>query len=102
MIGVVHAYAHRELEGKNNLVIAHEMLHTLGATDKYDLDKGEPLYPQGYAEPDKSPRYPQTYAELMGGRVPLSPSRSVMPRSLRLVKIGQLTATEINWTQTSP
>ena len=102
MIGVVHAYGHRELEGKNNLVIAHEMLHTLGATDKYDLDNGEPLYPQGYAEPDKSPRYPQTYAELMGGRVPLSPSRSVMPRSLRLVKIGQLTADEINWTQTSP
>jgi hypothetical protein len=75
------------------------MLHTLGATDKYDLDNGEPLFPQGYAEPDKSPRYPQTYAELMGGRVPLGPSDSIMPRSLRLVRVGQQTSTEINWRQ---
>lgn len=97
MIGVVHAYAHRELEGKNNLVIAHEMLHTLGATDKYDLDNGQPLYPQGYAEPDRTPRFPQIYAELMGGRVPLSLSDSSMPRSLRLVKVGPETAREMNW-----
>ena len=99
MIGVVHGYAHRELEGKNNLVIAHEMLHTLGATDKYDLESGEPIHPQGYAEPDKSPLYPQTYAELMGGRLPVSQSRSAMPRNLRLVKVGTLTAKEINWSQ---
>ena len=98
MIGVVHAYAHRELEGKNNLVIAHEMLHTLGATDKYNLETGEPIFPEGYAQPDKSPRYPQIYAELMGGRVPQGPSQSTMPRSLRLVKVGPRTAHEINWT----
>lgn len=99
MIGVVHAYAHRELEGKNNLVIAHEMLHTLGASDKYDLQNGEPIHPQGYAEPDKSPLYPQRFAELMGAYIPLSQSKSIMPRSLRSVKIGPQTAGEINWSR---
>lgn len=97
MIGVVHAYAHRELEGKNNLVIAHEILHTVGSTDKYDLMTGEPIFPDGYAEPDKSPRYPQRYTELMGARTPISASQSVMPRSLRSVLIGAKTAREISW-----
>ena len=97
MIGVVHAYAHREMEGKNNLVIAHEILHTIGATDKYEPVSGEPLYPHGYAEPDRAPRYPQQYAEVMGGRVPVSESRSVMPRTLLSVRVGMQTATEINW-----
>ena len=97
MIGVVQAFAHREMEGKNNLVIAHEMLHTIGSTDKYSYESLEPSYPDGYAEPDKAPRYPQRYAELMGGRTPLSETQSFMPRSLRSVKIGSKTATEINW-----
>ena len=99
MIGVVHAYAHRELEGKNNLVIAHELLHTLGATDKYDRATGQPIYPQGYAKPDKTPRYPQQYAELMGGTIPVTQEESVMPRSLNGALIGEQTAMEINWLQ---
>ena len=99
MIGVVHAYAHRELEGKNNLVIAHEMLHTLGASDKYDLQSGEPIHPHGYAEPDKTPLYPQRFAELMGAYIPVSRTESFMPRSLASVKIGALTASEINWSK---
>lgn len=97
MIGVVQAYAHREMEGKNNLVIAHEMLHTIGATDKYDYQTLQPVYPDGYAEPDRVPRYPQRFAELMGGRTPVSAAKSYMPRSLRTVKIGPKTAREINW-----
>ncbi len=97
MIGVVHAYAHRELEGKNNLVIAHELLHTLGATDKYDRATGLPIYPDGYAKPDQSPRYPQQYAELMGGTIPLSSDKSIMPRSLNGTLVGEKTAAEINW-----
>lgn len=97
MIGVVHAFAHREMEGKNNLVIAHEMLHTVGASDKYDLQTEQPLLPDGYAEPGKIPLYPQQYAELMGGRIPLSETTSVMPRSLRSVLLGTKTLAEINW-----
>lgn len=101
MIGVVHAYAHRELQGKNNLVIAHEMLHTVGATDKYNLLTNQPLYPDGYAEPNKKPLYPQRYADLMAGRIPIDRIHSMMPRSLRSVIIGPKTLTEINWIHVS-
>ena len=97
MIGVVHAYAHREMEGKNSLVIAHEVLHTIGATDKYDPATGDPVYPDGFAEPDKIPRYPQRFTEVMGGRTPISLTESVMPRRLSRVVIGATTAAEINW-----
>jgi hypothetical protein len=97
MIGVVHGFAHREMEGKNNLVIAHEMLHTIGATDKYHPESGEPVYPDGFAEPDRSPRFPQRYTELMGGRTPINETTSIMPRNLNSVKVGKVTAQEINW-----
>jgi len=52
LIGVVNAYASRTYSGRNNFVIAHahEMLHTLGATDKYDQASSQPLYPEGYAQ----------------------------------------------------
>jgi len=97
MIGVVHAFAHHEMEGKNNLVIAHEMLHTVGATDKYNLQTDQPILPDGYAEPDQTPLYPQRFAELMGGRIPLTETTSVMPRSLRTVLLGSKTLAEIGW-----
>lgn len=97
MIGVVHGFAHREMEGKNNLVIAHEILHTIGATDKYHPENGEPVYPDGFAEPDRSPRFPQRFTELMGGRTPINETTSIMPRNLNSVKVGKVTAQEINW-----
>jgi hypothetical protein len=36
LIGVVNAFADRDYGERNDVVIAHETLHTLGATDKYD------------------------------------------------------------------
>ena len=36
-ICMVKAFASRHQAASNNMIIAHEMLHTLGATDKYDL-----------------------------------------------------------------
>jgi hypothetical protein len=45
MFGVVNAYSSRRLRGRNNVVIAHEFLHTLGATDKYDRSNGMPIAP---------------------------------------------------------
>ncbi len=36
LLGVVYAFADETLDAPNNVVIAHEVLHTLGATDKYD------------------------------------------------------------------
>ncbi|MEJ8568462.1 hypothetical protein [Elongatibacter sediminis] len=95
MYGVVKAYAGRQHESRNQVVIAHELLHVLGATDKYVLSTGNPEYPFGYAEPDKKPLFPQTLAEIMGGRIPLSAFDAVMPDSLRDCRIGQQTAEEI-------
>ena len=96
LLGLVHAFASKELQGQNNLVIAHEMLHTVGATDKYDA-AGEPVYPEGYAEPQKNNRYPQRRAEIMAGKIPLKPGESVMPVSLRKCVVGEVTAREIRW-----
>jgi hypothetical protein len=97
LVGVVHAFADRSMRGSNNVVIAHEILHTLGATDKYDPATLAPLYPSGYAEPDRSPRIPQEYAEIMAGRYPISRTELEMPRSLDEVVVGDATAAEIRW-----
>ena len=98
MIGIVNAYADRRQRGSNNLIIAHEFLHTLGATDKYEPGSGQPLAPDGLANPDRSPLYPQENAEIMGGRIALSENDSVIPKSLKYAIIGPLTASEINLT----
>ena len=95
MFGIVNAYSSRKDQGRNNVVIAHEFLHTLGATDKYDPRTAMPLHPHGLAEPDRSPLYPQTQAELMGGRIPVSSDQAKVPPNLGHVIIGPLTAQEI-------
>jgi hypothetical protein len=71
LLGVVHVFADAHMKGSNDTVIAHELLHTLGATDKYDLSSNQPLHPDGFAEPDRQPLYPQSFAELMAGRIPI-------------------------------
>ena len=95
MYGVVNAYASRKLRGRNNVVIAHEFLHTLGATDKYDPANAQPLVPEGLADPHRSPLYPQKLAEIMGGRIPIAENDAVIPKSLSLVVIGPDTAREV-------
>lgn len=99
LVGVVHLFADSSLAGSNRVVIAHELLHTLGASDKYDPATAQPLHPAGYAQPDREPLYPQAFAEIMGGRVPLSAERSKIPAGLSEVRIGPLTAREIRWRQ---
>lgn len=96
LLGVAHVFASDQQRAQNNVVIAHELLHTLGATDKYDAH-GQPIYPQGFAEPYLEPRYPQARAEIMAGRIPISPTRSEIPRDLKSVEIGYATASEIGW-----
>ena len=98
LLGIANLFAARTMEGSNQVVIAHELLHTVGATDKYDVN-ALPLYPIGYAEPDLIPRFPQHYAELMAGRVPDSPTSAHTPESLADVIVGPDTATEIGWTK---
>lgn len=97
LYAIVHAFADRSMRGSNDVVIAHELLHTLGASDKYDLQSNQPLFPIGFAERDREPRYPQTYAELMAGRIPISATEAEQPDSLRRVLVGPETALEIGW-----
>jgi hypothetical protein len=97
MLGVVHVFAAKSQQGTNNFIIAHEMLHTLGATDKYAAGSNQPLHPIGYAEPDREPLHPQTMAEIMGGRIPVSLDESEIPASLRYARVGSATALEIRW-----
>lgn len=97
MLGIVNVFAERSLQGNNNVVIAHEMLHTLGATDKYAMENNLPIFPDGYAEPGREPLYPQAYAEIMAGRIPLSKLEADMPRGLKQAQVGTTTAMEIRW-----
>lgn len=97
MLGIVNAFATRKMTDANAMVITHEILHTLGATDKYDLSTGLPLFPEGYADANKDPRYPQELAEIMGGKIPLSSTEAAIPRGLDQVIIGDKTAREIHW-----
>jgi hypothetical protein len=97
MIGVAHVFASDRQAGANNIVLAHEMLHTLGATDKYDLATNLPIYPAGYAEPALEPRYPQPAAEIMAGRTALSAAKAEIPDDLTQAVIGSETARELRW-----
>lgn len=96
-IGIVNAFAADTMAGTNNVVVAHELLHTVGASDKYDPRTREPRFPDGYAQPEASPRLPQRFAEIMAGRIPVSPSESTLPPSLNATLVGEATAREIGW-----
>ena len=95
LIGVVNGYASVNYQEQNNIVVAHEMLHTVGASDKYNLTTGQPVYPSGFVNPEA--RYDQSKAEIMAGKIPVSVNESVMPDSLRQCIIGKKTAYEIGW-----
>ena len=99
LYAVVNVFADSNMAGSNDVITAHELLHTLGSIDKYDVRNSQPLYPAGYAEPDLNPLLPQQAAELMGGRIPLTQTESETPESLRQVVIGPLTASEIGWSK---
>ncbi|HEX7417087.1 MAG TPA: hypothetical protein VF315_03445 [Steroidobacteraceae bacterium] len=97
LIGVVHAFAVADMRGSNAIVIAHEIMHTLGATDKYDPATNLPLVPIGLGERDRVPLYPQPSAEIMAGRSALSPTHAQMPTTLDSAVVGPETALEIRW-----
>ena len=96
-IGSVNLFAAEKYRGSNQVIMVHELLHAFGAKDKYDLRTGQPIYPIGYAAPDKIPLYPQTKAEIMGGYVPLSEDKSITPKSLQSVMMSSATAREVGW-----
>ncbi len=97
MIAVANLFADVSARGSNQMVLAHELLHTLGATDKYAPGTNAPRFPDGYAAPEAKPLLPQTKAELMAGRIPLDAQHAEIPSNLRQVVIGPATAREIGW-----
>ncbi len=99
LMAIAHVYADRSSAGGNQVVMAHELLHTLGATDKYDRTTLQPREPDGLGEPGRSPRFPQDYAEVMAGRIAISAREAAMPMNLSQVVVGDATAHEIGWTQ---
>ena len=98
-IGSVNLFASKKQSEQNKIVLAHELLHAFGATDKYDLASGQPIFPIGYADPNQQPLFPQAKAELMAGHIPTSQTQSKMPDSLAQTVINELTANEIGWTK---
>jgi hypothetical protein len=99
LIGVVYAFAAPDMTAQNNVVIAHELLHTVGATDKYDPADDAPRFPEGFGDPGQVPLYPQRFAELMAGRRMLASGRWEQVSSLEEVVVGPATAQEIRWRQ---
>ncbi|MBF0381288.1 MAG: hypothetical protein HQL69_09730 [Magnetococcales bacterium] len=96
-IGVANLFASHDMSASNKVIIVHELLHTLGATDKYNPANNMPSYPDGYAEPNKNPLYPQVRGEIMGGRIPISSTEATIPFGLSQMDIGSATAKEIYW-----
>ncbi len=94
---LVKAFADYRSSAPNNVIITHELLHTLGATDKYEPESGRPFFPDGFADPDRRPLYPQKRAEIMGGFIPESEEKGNMPEGLFQTEVGPLTAREIGW-----
>lgn len=95
--GVVNAVASRQMAGRNRIVITHELMHILGASDRYDQRTGQPFEPEGLANPSRVPLYPQSQAEIMAGRIAVSASNWAQPVNLTAIVIGELTASEIGW-----
>jgi hypothetical protein len=76
--------------------VAHEALHTVGATDKYD-PAGHAIAPAGLYEPNRDPPFPQARAEIMVGELPLAPGKGRLPESAAELGVGPETAREIGW-----
>jgi hypothetical protein len=96
-LALVSLIASASAKGLNDVKIAHELLHTVGASDVYDPITQEPLWPSGYADPERQPLFPQPAAELMAGRVPLSALRSRQAGAIEATTVGSATAREIGW-----
>ncbi len=96
-IAIANLFASKSMHGENLVVLAHEILHTIGATDKYDLASGQPIFPDGFAQPERQPLFPQRAAEIMAGRIPVDESSARQAQNLQQVIIGPKTAAEIGW-----
>ena len=96
--GVVQANVAEVELGLELVAMLHEVLHCVGARDKYDAE-GRAVVPDGLVEPDASPLYPQQFGEVMVGEVPLTESSGRPISALDEARVGAVTAQEIGWTK---
>jgi hypothetical protein len=81
-------------------VVAHELFHLLGASDRYGPD-GLAELPDGLGEPELVPQFPQRSVEVMArGRV-IQPGREEPPSQLAELRVGAKTAAEIGWSSST-
>jgi hypothetical protein len=92
--GVVFLPIGKQTGGYTMCAIAHEVLHTVGAIDKYD-ENHISIYPEGYFQPES--RYPQQYGEIMSMAIPLAPNKERDIDDLSNARIGVKTIAEIGW-----
>ncbi len=95
--GVVHLEPELRDPGYALITLLHELGHTFGATDKYDPSTFLAVWPEGFAEPERTPPLPQRRAELMAVDIPLTSTDEREPRVLRDVVVGARTAAEFGW-----
>lgn len=95
-LGIVLADDDQERWENTLCVLAHEMLHTVGALDRR-RDDMRIAFPEGFAEPERTPLYPQDFAEVMALGKPLSAEREALVESLDELVLGEVTAREIGW-----
>ncbi len=79
------------------VTVLHELMHALGATDKYDPDTFLATWPEGFVQPHRDPVFPQEFAEIMAVDIPLAPKDEREPERLAEVRVGVRTAAEIGW-----
>lgn len=100
-VGLVRAWVAGDDATLALSALGHELLHCLGASDKYD-PAGRAREPEGLAEPERAPRHPQRLAEWMVGEVPVAPGRGRLPAGLEELGVGPVTAREIGWLPPAP
>ena len=95
-VGAVEVELNASMADFALFVAAHELFHTLGATDKYD-PAGRAIFPGGFVEPERQPLFPQPLAEVMARNRPLGPDEERPPLTLDELAVGAVTAKEIGW-----
>lgn len=95
-IGVIEVDLTEQMVDTALFVVTHELFHILGASDKYD-PTGQPIEPNGLADPQREPLYPQARAEVMARHRATSATESVLPERLEELAVGTPTAEEIRW-----
>jgi len=95
-IGLVEVELEADMIPVVLMTVAHELFHTLGATDKYDSN-GETRIPDGLGDPDQEPLFPQAGMDVMGRDVVLGPGQPRLLRNLSELRVNRFTAAEIGW-----